>query len=64
MLSRACMAIHQALDESFAAYVKKLSDEFAPATDFNSEGLPKRGSVAELKAIVAESRAATQRSWS
>lgn len=43
-----------ALDESFASYVKKLSDEFAPTTDFSSEGLPRRAVVAELKEVLAE----------
>ncbi len=43
-----------ALDESFASYVNKLSDEFAPTTDFSSEGLPRRAVVAELKEVLAE----------
>ena len=43
-----------ALDESFAEYVEKLSSEFAPQADFNAEGLPRRGAVAELKEVVAE----------
>ena len=43
-----------ALDESFASYVKKLSDEFAPTTDFSSEGLPRRAVVAKLKEVLAE----------
>ncbi len=44
----------KALDESFAAYVKKHAEEFAPQTDFDAEGLPRRGAVAELKQVVAE----------
>jgi tetratricopeptide (TPR) repeat protein len=43
-----------ALDESFASYVKKLSEEFSPTTDFSSEGLPRRAEVAELKEVLAE----------
>jgi tetratricopeptide (TPR) repeat protein len=43
-----------ALDESFASYVKKLTDEFAPTTDFSSEGLPRRAVVAELKEVLTE----------
>lgn len=43
-----------ALDENFVSYVKKLSDEFAPMADFDAEGLPRRGAVAELKEVVAE----------
>ena len=42
------------LDESFASYVKKLTDEFTPDTDFSSEGLPRRALVAELKSVTAE----------
>lgn len=42
------------LDESFASYVKKLTDEFSPETDFSSEGLPRRALVAELKSVTAE----------
>lgn len=42
------------LDESFASYVKKLTEEFSPDTDFSSEGLPRRALVAELESITAE----------
>jgi len=43
-----------ALDESFASYVKKLTDEFSPTTDFSSEGLPRRAVMAELKEVLVE----------
>ena len=43
-----------ALDDSFASYVKKLTEEFSPTADFDSEGLPRRAVVAELKAVLAE----------
>ena len=44
----------EALDESFAEYVKKLSSEFAPQADFNAEGLPRRAATAELKELLGE----------
>lgn len=43
-----------ALDEGFASYVKKLTEEFSPMTDFNAEGLPRRAVVAELKEVLEE----------
>ncbi len=43
-----------ALDESFAGYVQKLTDEFAPTSDFSSEGLPRRAVIAELKEVLTE----------
>ncbi len=42
------------LDASFASYVKKLTDEFSPDTDFNAEGLPRRAVVSELKEVLSE----------
>ena len=43
-----------ALDASFAEYVKELTEAFSPAADFSSEGVPRRGAVAELKQVLAE----------